>query len=87
LLEYFPVAEMVEEMTDLVTFVTNLTPGTTSLAKQVEERAEELTHHEHRDILKACIGKVKHLVPLLISAMKAFVKTPIGGNIIVFFHD
>ncbi|KXJ18815.1 Vinculin [Exaiptasia diaphana] len=80
LLEYFPVAEMVDEMADLRTFVTNLTPGITSLAKQVEERAEELTHHEHRDILKTCIGKVKHLVPLLISAMKTFVKSPMGAG-------
>ncbi|EDO35762.1 predicted protein [Nematostella vectensis] len=80
LLEYLPVGEMVEEMQDLLTFVANLSPAIQNVAKAVESRAAELTHTVHRDMLKSSLSKLSGMVPLLISSMKAFVKTPPGAG-------
>ena len=74
-LEYLVIGEMVESMPDLVTFVKNLTPGITAMAKDVEARSKELTHRVHADILIKNLTDVKELTPLLIAAMKTFVMT------------
>lgn len=73
LLEYLRVSELVETMPDLITFVKNLTPGVTETCKMVDGRQADLTHQVHRDLLNKHTSSVKKALPLLISAMKAFV--------------
>ena len=75
LLEYLRVSELVETMPDLITFVKNLTPGVTETCKMVDLRQTDLTHQAHRDLLIKHTTSVKKTLPLLISAMKAFVTT------------
>ena len=75
LLEYLRVSELVETMPDLITFVKNLTPGVTETCKMVDVREKDLTHQVHRDLLNKHTASVKKTLPLLISAMKAFVTT------------
>ena len=79
-IKYLQVAEVVERMDDLVTFVKNLTPGITNMAKQVEARAKELTHVTHASILSQRIASVKKTMPALISSSKAFVTTAAGQS-------
>ena len=78
-IKYLQVAEVVERMEDLITFVKNLTPGVTNMAKQVEARAKELTHVAHADILDQRVASVKKMIPLLISSIKTFVTTGTGN--------
>ena len=80
-IKYLQVAEVVERMEDLITFVKNLTPGVTNMAKQVEARAKELTHVAHADILDQRVASVKKMIPLLISSIKTFVSTGTGNNL------
>ena len=40
-------------MEELVTFTKNLSPGMTSMTKQVDGRTEDLTNPSHADILNA----------------------------------
>lgn len=47
------VAEVVQSMEELVTFTKNLSPGMTSMTKQVDSRTEDLTNPSHADILTA----------------------------------
>lgn len=79
-IKYLQVAEVVERMEDLITFVKNLTPGVTNMAKQVEARAKELTHVAHADILDQRVASVKKMIPLLISSIKTFVTTGTGSQ-------
>jgi len=81
LLEYLRVSELVETMPDLITFVKNLTPGVTETCKMVDVREKDLTHQVHRDLLNKHTASVKKTLPLLISAMKAFVTTLEKGGI------
>ena len=74
-LEYLSVAEIVESMEELVTFVKNLTPGITEMAKKVEGRIEELTHQVHADMLKKSITTVKAMSTQLITSIKTYVLT------------
>ncbi|KAK2568276.1 Vinculin [Acropora cervicornis] len=74
-LEYLSVAEIVESMEELVTFVKNLTPGITEMAKKVEARIEELTHQVHADMLKKSITAVKAMSTQLITSIKTYVLT------------
>ena len=46
-------AEVVQSMEELVTFTKNLSPGMTSMTKQVDSRTEDLTNPSHADILTA----------------------------------
>ena len=62
-------------MPDLITFVKNLTPGVTETCKMVDGRQADLTHQVHRDLLNKHTMNIKKTLPLLISAMKAFVST------------
>nr|XP_043901701.1 vinculin-like isoform X7 [Solea senegalensis] len=75
ILEYLAVAEVVETMEDLITYTKNLGPGMTKMSKMIEERQQELTHQEHRQMLVNSMGTVKELLPVLISAIKIFVAT------------
>lgn len=79
-LEYLSVAEIVESMEELVTFVKNLTPGITEMAKKVEARIEELTHQVHADMLKKSITAVKAMSTQLITSIKTYVLTVQRGN-------
>ena len=80
-IKYLQVAEVVERMEDLITFVKNLTPGITNMAKQVEARAKELTHVAHADILQQRVASVKKMIPSLISSIKTFVTTGSGKSL------
>jgi vinculin len=73
IIEYIKVAEVVQSMEELVTFTKNLSPGMTSMLKQVDGRMEDLTNPSHADILSAESDQVKRALPLLLSSMKAFV--------------
>ncbi|XP_024268712.1 vinculin isoform X3 [Oncorhynchus tshawytscha] len=75
ILEYLTVAEIVETMEDLITYTKNLGPGMTKMSKMIEERQQELTHQEHRQMLFNSLNTVKQLLPVLISAIKIFVAT------------
>ncbi|XP_076019453.1 vinculin-like isoform X1 [Genypterus blacodes] len=75
ILEYLTVAEVVETMEDLITYTKNLGPGMTKMSKMIEERQQELTHQEHRQMLVSSMSTVKELLPVLISAVKIFVAT------------
>ncbi|XP_070771600.1 vinculin-like isoform X1 [Enoplosus armatus] len=75
ILEYLTVAEVVETMEDLITYTKNLGPGMTKMSKMIEERQQELTHQEHRQMLVSSMNTVKELLPVLISAIKIFVAT------------
>ncbi|KAK2824229.1 hypothetical protein Q5P01_021404 [Channa striata] len=75
ILEYLTVAEVVETMEDLITYTKNLGPGMTKMSKMIEERQQELTHQEHRQMLIGSMNTIKELLPVLISAIKIFVTT------------
>ncbi|XP_017268510.1 vinculin isoform X3 [Kryptolebias marmoratus] len=75
ILEYLTVAEVVETMEDLITYTKNLGPGMTKMSKMIEERQQELTHQEHRQMLISSMNTIKELLPVLISAIKIFVAT------------
>ncbi|KAM3863353.1 vinculin-like isoform 1-T1 [Diretmus argenteus] len=75
ILEYLSVAEVVETMEDLITYTKNLGPGMTKMSKMIEERQQELTHQEHRQMLVNSMNTIKELLPVLISAIKIFVAT------------
>uniref|UniRef100_A0A667Y211 Vinculin n=1 Tax=Myripristis murdjan TaxID=586833 RepID=A0A667Y211_9TELE len=47
----------------------------TKMSKMIEERQQELTHQEHRQMLISSMNTVKELLPVLISAIKIFVTT------------
>lgn len=79
-LEYLSVSEVVESMEELVTFVKNLTPGITEMAKKVEGRIEELTHQVHADMLKKSITAVKAMSTQLITSIKTYVLTVQRGG-------
>uniref|UniRef100_A0A3Q3RQW0 Vinculin n=1 Tax=Mastacembelus armatus TaxID=205130 RepID=A0A3Q3RQW0_9TELE len=44
-------------------------------AEMIEERQQELTHQEHRQMLVSSMNTIKELLPVLISAIKIFVAT------------
>uniref|UniRef100_A0AAY5KHP4 Vinculin n=1 Tax=Esox lucius TaxID=8010 RepID=A0AAY5KHP4_ESOLU len=75
IMEYLTVAEVVETMEDLITYTKNLGPGMTKMSKMIDERQQELTHQEHRQMLLNSMNTVKQLLPVLISAIKIFVAT------------
>ncbi|XP_070565630.1 vinculin-like isoform X14 [Ptychodera flava] len=79
-LEYLAVAEVVESMEDLVTFVKNLTPGMTGMSKNIEAREKELIHQVHKEKLSSSLKTVKNLTPVLISGIKIFVTTKQTGG-------
>lgn len=79
-LEYLAITEVVESLEDLVTFVKNLSPVLTKMAKEVDTRERELTHQVHREWLQRAIEQVKQLTPALISGIKIFVTTKSQGG-------
>ncbi|XP_077585817.1 vinculin-like isoform X3 [Stigmatopora nigra] len=81
IMEYLTVSEVVETMEDLVTYTKNLGPGMTKMSKMIEERQQELTHQEHRQMLINSMSTIKELLPVLISAIKIFVATKTGRGV------
>ncbi|GFS81009.1 vinculin [Nephila pilipes] len=73
-LDYLAVAEVIENMEDLVQFVKDLSPCLTKVSREVDAREKELIHEAHRDILIRCLESVKSLAPILICSMKIFVQ-------------
>ncbi|XP_021004345.1 vinculin isoform X2 [Parasteatoda tepidariorum] len=73
-LDYLAVAEVIENMTDLVQFVKDLSPCLTKVSREVDAREKELVHQAHRDILVRSLESVKSLSPILICSMKIFVQ-------------
>ncbi|XP_054721582.1 vinculin-like isoform X2 [Uloborus diversus] len=73
-LDYLAVAEVIENMEDLVQFVKDLSPCLTKVSKEVDAREKELIHQVHREILIRCLESVKSLAPILICSMKIFVQ-------------
>lgn len=43
--------------------------GMTKMSKMIEERQQELTHQEHRQMLVNSMNTVKELLPVLISGV------------------
>ena len=64
---------MVEQMSDMVTFVRNLTPAITNMAKQVDNRILILTHTTHRDLLQKHLTSVKETVQKFVKSSKAYI--------------
>lgn len=79
-LEYLAVAEVIENMEDLVQFVKDLSPSLTKVSRDVDARQQELTHQVHREILIRCLDSVKTLAPVLIGGMKTFVQLLAQGK-------
>ncbi|KRX89099.1 Vinculin, partial [Trichinella pseudospiralis] len=79
-LDYLAVAEVIENMEDLVQFVRDISPWLTKMSRDTEAREKELTHHVHREILIRCIDSVKTLAPILICAMKIFIQISAQGG-------
>lgn len=46
-----------------------LSSGMTKMSKMIEERQQELTHQEHRQMLINSMNTVKELLPVLISGV------------------
>lgn len=69
IIEYIKVAEVVESMEELVTFTKNLSPGMTSMTKQVDGRTEDLTNPSHADILTAESDQVRELTHFSLSCL------------------
>ncbi|XP_069132684.1 vinculin-like isoform X15 [Argopecten irradians] len=72
-LEYLAIVEVVDRMEDLVTYVKNLSPVLTTMAKQVDGREKELTHQVHREMLCHSLDQVKNLTPVVISGIKIYI--------------
>ena len=60
-------------MQDMVTFVRNLTPAITNMAKQVDNRILILTHTTHRDLLQKHLTSVKETVQKFVKSSKAYI--------------
>ncbi|XP_074659984.1 vinculin-like isoform X2 [Tubulanus polymorphus] len=79
-LEYLAVNEVIDSMEDLLTYVKNLTPGLTAMARQIDARQNELTHQVHRDMLIRSLEIVKQTTPTLISSIKIYISTKQQGG-------
>jgi vinculin len=55
--EYLTITEAIQSIEDLVVYVRNLTPIMTRVAKEVEQREQELTNQRHRELLIKHLGK------------------------------
>lgn len=73
-LQYLQVAEVIENMGDLVKFVKDLSPCLTKVSREVDAREKELTIQIHREILVRCLDSIKTLAPILICSMKIFIQ-------------
>ncbi|XP_003382439.1 PREDICTED: vinculin-like [Amphimedon queenslandica] len=79
-IDYIKVAEIVQSMEELLQFTKNLSPAITNMTKQVDGRREDLTNASHAAILEDESEQVKKGLPLLLSAMKAFVTIKRDGR-------
>ena len=71
--DYLKVCEVVQQIEDLLAFVKNLTPGMTSMTKQVTQRSNDLTNSIHSQKLLEKVDTLKVRLPNLFSSMKAYV--------------
>lgn len=53
--------------------------GMTKMSKMIEERQQELTHQEHRQMLLNSMNTVKELLPVLISGVCVFRQVSVFG--------
>ena len=72
-LDYIPVAEVVESLPDTVTYIKNLSPALLQMAKAVDNRIPDLTHITHAELLQKHVASVKELATNLPNSMRAFV--------------
>lgn len=72
-LDYIPVAEVVESLPDTVTYIKNLSPGLLQMAKAVDNRIPDLTHQNHAELLQKHVSSVKELATNLPNSMRAYV--------------
>jgi len=72
-LDYIPVAEVVESLPDTVTYIKNLSPALLQMAKAVDNRIPDLTHVTHAELLQKHVASVKELATNLPNSMRAFV--------------
>lgn len=72
-LDYIPVAEVVESLPDTVTYIKNLSPGLLHMAKAVDNRIPDLTHQNHAELLQKHVTSVKELATNLPNSMRAYV--------------
>ncbi|KAI7693994.1 Vinculin [Sarcoptes scabiei] len=79
-LDYLAVAEVIDNMEDLVQFVKDLSPCLTKVSRDVDYREKELTHQIHREILSRSLESIKTLAPVLICAMKIYVQLIAQGK-------
>lgn len=72
-LDYIPVAEVVESLPDTVTYIKNLSPGLLQMAKAVDNRIPDLTHVTHAELLQKHVASVKEFATNLPNSMRAYV--------------
>ncbi|KRT81382.1 hypothetical protein AMK59_5377, partial [Oryctes borbonicus] len=72
-LDYLAVAEVIENMEELVQFLRDLSPCLSKVSREVSAREQELTHQVHAEILVRCLEQVKTLAPILICSMKIYI--------------
>lgn len=72
-LDYIPVAEVVESLPDTVTYIKNLSPGLLQMAKAVDNRIPDLTHVTHAELLQKHVASVKELATNLPNSMRAYI--------------
>lgn len=80
-LDYLAVAEVIDNMNDLVQFLRDLSPCLSKVSREVSTREKELTHQVHSEILVRCLEQIKILAPILICSMKVFIYTVESGGI------
>ncbi|XP_066153980.1 vinculin isoform X4 [Euwallacea fornicatus] len=72
-LDYLAVAEVIENLDELVQFLRDLSPCLSRVSREVSAREKELTHQVHSEILVRCLEQVKTLAPILICSMKIYI--------------
>lgn len=59
--------------------ISSLSSGMTKMSKMIEERQQELTHQEHRQMLVNSMNTIKELLPVLISGVYMWLCVCVGG--------
>lgn len=70
---YIQLAEVIQVMPDVVTFVKNLSPGLLNMTKQVDNRINILTHTTHKDLLQKHLTNLKGDTPKLVKSTRAYI--------------
>lgn len=80
-LDYLAVAEVIDNMEDLVQFLKDLSPCLSKVSREVSTREKELTHQVHSEILVRCLEQIKILAPILICSMKVYIHIIESGGV------